>query len=212
MITWQEAFQHCPLIAILRGIRPEEALDVAQALIGQGFTMIEVPLNSPNPLESISLLSQAFSGRALVGAGTVLTGGDVEAVANAGGRLIVAPNIDLSVARTTKEAGLVYGPGVTTVSEAFTALHAGADFLKLFPADAVSPLVVKAARTVLPSELPLFPVGGITNEKMQAYVEAGASGFGLGSNLYSPGTSASQVAERAQKFVAAYRSMLVPMP
>lgn len=208
MITWQEAFHRCPLVAILRGIRPDEALDVAQALIDQGFTLIEVPLNSPSPLESISRLSQAFSDQALVGAGTVLTGGDVEAVSNAGGRLIVAPNIDLAVARAARESGLVYGPGVATVSEAFTALHSGADFLKLFPADAMPPAIVKAAVTVLPPEIPLLPVGGITHEKMHAYVEAGASGFGLGSNLYSPGTSASQVAERAQRFVAAYRSAL----
>ncbi|RTQ99585.1 2-dehydro-3-deoxy-6-phosphogalactonate aldolase [Halomonas nitroreducens] len=208
MITWQEAFHRCPLVAILRGIRPDEALDVAHALIDQGFTLIEVPLNSPSPLESISRLSQAFSDQALVGAGTVLTGGDVEAVSNAGGRLIVAPNIDLAVARAARDAGLTYGPGVATVSEAFMAIEAGADFLKLFPADAMPPAVVKAASTVLPPEIPLLPVGGITNEQMNVYLEVGASGFGLGSNLYSPRTSASQVAERAQRFVAAYRSAL----
>jgi 2-dehydro-3-deoxyphosphogalactonate aldolase len=208
MITCKEAFQRCPLVAILRGIAPDEAVDVGQALIEQGFTMIEVPLNSPYPLVSIGRLSQAFSDQVLVGAGTVLLASDVEAVAGAGGRLIVAPNIDLGVARAAKAAGLIYGPGVATVSEAFTAIQAGADFLKLFPAEAMSPAAVKLASTVLPSDIPLIPVGGITNERMQAYVKAGAGGFGLGSNLYTPGMSATQVAQRARQFVAAYRAVI----
>lgn len=198
-------FGQCPLVAIIRGVRPDEVESIGEALIGAGVRIIEVPLNSPDPLESIERLARAFGDRALIGAGTVLDQRDVARVADAGGRIIVSPNAVPDVISATVEAGLVAAPGYFTPSEAFIALRAGAQALKLFPAEAASPAVVKAQRAVLPPGIPLIVVGGITPDKMAAYRDAGASGFGLGGALYKPGMAANQVAENALSFVGALR-------
>lgn len=196
-------FAEAPLIAILRGLPPEHAEDVGAALIDAGLRIIEVPLNSPDPLVSIARLAARFGGEALIGAGTVLDPADVARIAEAGGGLIVAPNTDVWVIRAAKAAGLASAPGCFTPTEAFAALEAGADALKLFPAEAASPAVVKALRAVLPRDVPLIVVGGITPAGMAAYRAAGANGFGLGSALYSPGMTAAEVGQRARAFVAA---------
>lgn len=196
-------FAACPLIAILRGLPPEDAEAVGEALVAAGITIIEVPLNSPAPFDSIARLAQRLGGAALIGAGTVLGVADVARVAEAGGGLIVAPNTDARVIRAAKAAGMAAAPGCLTPSECFAALEAGADALKLFPAEAASPAVVKALRAVLPRAVPLLPVGGIVPASMAAYRAAGADGFGLGSALYAPGMRAAEVAERARAFVAA---------
>lgn len=198
-------FSALPLIAILRGVRPDEAVAVAAALLDAGFRVIEVPMNSPEPLESIRRLAAAFGDRARVGAGTVLTVQQVRDVAAAGGTLIVSPNANPDVIRTTKAAGLWSAPGVATPTEGFAALDAGADMLKLFPAEQMGPSVVKAWRAVFPREVPLVPVGGVTVDTMAAFVAAGAAGFGLGSALYKPGMTAADVRTAADAFVAAWR-------
>jgi 2-dehydro-3-deoxyphosphogalactonate aldolase len=195
-----------PLVAILRGITPDEAVPVGQALVEQGFRIVEVPLNSPQPLHSIERLARAFGAQALVGAGTVTDPAQVPAVAAAGGRLIVMPHADAALIGAVKAAGLWCVPGVATPTEAFAALAAGADALKLFPAELLTPPVLKALRAVLPRELKLLPVGGITPQNLGAYVAAGASGFGLGSALYKPADAAAQVRARAQAFVRAWRA------
>ncbi|MDH5356195.1 MAG: 2-dehydro-3-deoxy-6-phosphogalactonate aldolase [Gammaproteobacteria bacterium] len=176
-----------PLVAVLRGITPEQAVDVGQVLVGAGFTIIEVPLNSPDALESIRLLSAAFSDRALTGAGTVLSVKDAEDIAAVGGNLIVMPHSDPEVIRAAKNLGCIVMPGVMTPTEAFAALNNGADALKLFPAEVISPAALKAMRAVLPRETVLLPVGGINPDNMADYWASGASGFGLGSNLFKPG-------------------------
>jgi 2-dehydro-3-deoxyphosphogalactonate aldolase len=193
--------KHLPLVAILRGIQPSEVIDVADALMAQRFSLIEVPLNSPDPLASIAALARHVRGRALIGAGTVLTELQVRQVADAGGRLIVMPHADVAVIRAAKGLGLLCLPGVCTPTEAFAALAAGADGLKLFPAEAMPPAIVKALRAVLPAATRLYPVGGIQPQGMRAYLEAGVSGFGLGSALYKPGDRAEQVSAHAQRFV-----------
>ena len=197
--------QDLPLIAILRGIRPQEVPAAADALTSAGFRIIEIPLNSPEPLESLRHLA----GRTglLVGAGTVLSPGEVEAVAAAGGRLMVAPNADREVIATAKRLGMVALPGVATPTEAFAALAAGADGLKMFPAEILPPKAVKAWRAVLPASIALLPVGGITPESMADYLAAGADGFGLGSALYKPGMSAAELGQRAKAFAEAYRAL-----
>ena len=197
--------QQLPLIAILRGIRPEEVPAAADALTGAGFRIIEIPLNSPQPLESIRHLA----GRSglLIGAGTVLSPGEVEGVAAAGGRLMVAPNADREVIAAAKRLGMVALPGVATPTEAFAALAAGADGLKMFPAEILPPKALKAWRAVLPAGIPLLPVGGITPETMADYLAAGANGFGLGSALYKPGMSAAELGQRAKAFAEAYRAL-----
>ena len=204
MTAWQGRLAALPLIAILRGIRPAEALPVGAALIAAGFVAIEVPLNSPEPLASIGQLAAAFGERALIGAGTVLDPAQVGQVGAAGGRLIVMPHGDPTVIAAAKAAGLLCVPGVATPTEAFAALAAGADALKLFPAEALPPAVVKAWRAVLPATVWLLPVGGITPATLAPYLAAGASGFGLGSALYRAGMSAPEVAERARAFRDAY--------
>ncbi|MBB3104619.1 2-dehydro-3-deoxy-6-phosphogalactonate aldolase [Azomonas macrocytogenes] len=196
-----------PLVAILRGITPDEILPVGQVLYDAGFRLIEIPLNSPQPLESIRLLASELGERCLVGAGTVLQTTQVEQVAAVGGRLIVMPHSDARVIRAAKSAGLFCAPGVATPSEGFAALEAGADALKLFPAEQIAPTVVKAWRAVFARDIALLPVGGVAPDNMQPYLDAGASGFGLGSALYKPGMTAEQVAGQAAAFVAAWRRL-----
>jgi 2-dehydro-3-deoxyphosphogalactonate aldolase len=193
----------CPLVAIVRGVRPQESVEIGSALFEAGFRIIEVPLNSPHPLRSIELLASHFGESALIGAGTVLDPEQVKEVASAGGRLIVSPATDADVIGATVAAGLVSSPGYYTPTEAFAALKAGAHALKLFPAEASSPAVVKAQRSILPRSVPLLVVGGIGPADMAAYFEAGADGFGLGSALYKPGQSAAQVADQANAFIEA---------
>ena len=200
----QRRLARLPLIAILRGLRPDEATPIGEALLEAGFVAIEVPLNSPEPLASIERLARAFGDRALIGAGTVLQAAEVEQVAAAGGQLIVMPHGDPAIIRAAKSRGLLCVPGVATPTEAFAALAAGADALKLFPAEALPPGVVKAWRAVLPKDLWLLPVGGITPETMAPYLEAGANGFGLGSALYRAGMSMADVARSARAFGAAW--------
>lgn len=197
----------CPLIAILRGVRADEVADIGTALVDAGIRIIEVPLNSPDPLDSIAALAARCGGDALVGAGTVLDPLDVGRVADAGGQIIVAPNADPAVIRETVARGMASAPGVFTPTEAFAALGAGAHALKLFPAEAAPPPVVKAMRAVLPKDVPLLVVGGITPEAMAAYVAAGASGFGLGGALYAPGVSAPEIHRRAKGFVASWSEL-----
>lgn len=196
----------CPLVAILRGVKPDEVLDIGDALINAGFKIIEVPLNSPEPLESIRLLSDKFSGDALIGAGTVLDPTSVQGIAEAGGRLIVMPHAGGDVVLAAKSRDLVAVPGFATPTEAFAMIEAGADGLKLFPAEASGPPVLKAMRAVLPKDVPVLPVGGISPEKMAGYFEAGANGFGLGSALYKPGLSAGEVGENARRFIEALKA------
>lgn len=200
---FQSAMQALPLVAILRGLTPAEAEPVGDALVGAGFRLLEVPLNSPEPLASIALLRRRFPD-ALMGAGTVLDAAQVRAVHEAGGELIVAPNFDAAVVAEARRLGMVSLPGVMTPTEAFGALAAGATGLKLFPAELASPAVVKALLAVLPRGTALMPVGGISPDNMQPWRDAGAAGFGIGSSLYKPGKSAAAVAADAIKFVAAY--------
>ena len=207
MITFDDALAELPLIAILRGLEPAQAIEVGGVLVEAGFRLIEVPLNSPKPFESIARLAEAFGDRAMIGAGTVLDPVAVSAVAGAGGRLIVMPHCDQDVIEAAKARGLTCCPGVATPTEAFAALESGADALKLFPAEAIPPAVVRALRAVLPEDLRLLPVGGITPDKLAPYVEAGARGFGLGSALYRPGMAIEEIATRAADFVAAWRAL-----
>jgi len=195
--------EECPLVAILRGLTPDEAEAVGEALVEAGFRLIEVPLNSPRPLESIARLAARFGEVAMIGAGTVTTAAQVAEVRDAGGALIVSPHTDERVIAATAAAGLVSLPGFLTPSEAFAALRAGAHALKLFPAEVATPAVLKAQRAVLPRDVPILPVGGIDPERMAPWLAAGADGFGLGSALFRPGMTASEVSERARQFVAA---------
>jgi 2-dehydro-3-deoxyphosphogalactonate aldolase len=197
------AFVRCPLVAILRGVKPGEVEGIGEALVEAGFTLIEVPLNSPDPLESIARLSRTFAGRAVIGAGTVLRETDVAAVRAAGGTMIISPNANIAVIAAAAAAGLVSLPGVSTPTEAFAALDAGATALKLFPAEGSSPYVLKAMRAVLPKGTRVLPVGGIAPDTMKPWLEAGADGFGVASALYKPGFTAAEVRERARAFVAA---------
>ena len=197
------ALSSLPLIAILRGVTPAEALPIGQALVSTGWALIEVPLNSPQPLDSMAAMVEAFP-QAMVGAGTVLTPSDVRNVHAAGGQLIVSPNFNPAVVREAVRLGLVCLPGVMTATEAFAALDAGAAGLKMFPAEMATPAVIKALRAVLPASTVVLPVGGITPESMAAYLDAGANGFGIGSALYKPGMAADTVTANAIQFRAAY--------
>ena len=200
------AMQALPLVAILRGIQPAEVRTIADKLYEQGFRVIEVPLNSPTPFESIALLRQHLPADAVVGAGTVLDSAAVQRVRDAGGTLIVMPHADVAVISAAKRSGMICVPGVATVTEAFAALHAGADALKLFPAELINPAALKSMRSVLPASVRLLPVGGIRPVLMGEYVRAGASGFGLGSALYSPQSDPDTVSQRAAEFVAAWNN------
>lgn len=192
-----------PLIAILRGVKPHEALAIGAALVEAGIVIIEVPLNSPDPFASIATLVRAYGDRALIGAGTVMSEKDVARVADAGGRLIVTPHADAAVVAAAKMRGMLAAPGFFTPAEAFAMLRAGADALKLFPAEAGSPAMLKAIRAVLPPEVPVLPVGGIAPGNMTPWFEAGAAGFGIGSAIYKPGDTATAVAAKARAFMAA---------
>jgi 2-dehydro-3-deoxyphosphogalactonate aldolase len=201
-----------PLIAVLRGIAPEAVPGIAAALVEHGFAILEVPLNSPRPFESIAILAERFGGRCLVGAGTVTAVDQVTQVNAAGGRLIVMPHADAAVIREAKRQGLVCVPGVATPTEAFAALAAGADGLKMFPADQLPASALKAWRAVLPPDTLLLPVGGIRPDDMAPYWEAGANGFGTGSHLYRPGASADAVRAAAAAYRTAFQALRVPTP
>jgi 2-dehydro-3-deoxyphosphogalactonate aldolase len=203
--TLAQALAQLPLIAILRGLTPAEAPAIGEALVSSGFAIIEVPLNSPEPLESIAALTQQFP-QTLIGAGTVLNAQQVKDVHAAGGRLVVAPNFNPAVVGQALALNMVVLPGVATPTEAFAALDAGAHGLKLFPAEMISPATVKALRAVLPKASALMPVGGITPDNMAVYRSAGATGFGLGSALYAPGRNTELVSEKAAAFVRAWQA------
>jgi 2-dehydro-3-deoxyphosphogalactonate aldolase len=205
LAAFDAAFASCPLIAILRGVRPDEVVAIGEELVAAGFTLIEVPMNSPDPLDSVARLVAALGDRAMIGAGTVLTVDQVAAMRDAGGRMVISPNTNIDVIRASAAAGLVSLPGIATPSEALAALDAGATALKLFPAEAASPTILKAMRAILPGGLRILPVGGIVPEGMAPWRQAGAAGFGLGSALYKPGMTADEVGARARAFVAALR-------
>ena len=202
----------CPLVAVLRGITPGEISAVGSALIAAGIRILEVPLNSPEPFESIARLSDLAGDDALVGAGTVLDVPSVERVAAAGGRLVVSPSTDIEVIAATVALGMASLPGFFTPSEAFAALKAGAHGLKFFPAEAGSPAVIKAMKAVLPRGVPVLAVGGMTPEGVAAWAAAGADGFGLGASLYKPGTSAEAAGAMAARFVAALTPSVAIIP
>jgi len=201
--AFDAAFASCPLVAILRGVRPDEVVAIGEELVAAGFTLIEVPMNSPDPLDSVARLVAALGDRAMIGAGTVLTPAQVDSVREAGGRMVISPNMNADVIRASVAAGMVSLPGIATPTEALAALDAGATALKLFPAEAASPAVLKAMRAILPRETRVLPVGGIVPDGMGPWREAGAAGFGLGSALYKPGLSADAVGANARAFVAA---------
>jgi 2-dehydro-3-deoxyphosphogalactonate aldolase len=202
---WESVLNTLPLIGILRGVEPGDALAVAGALQAAGFLCVEVPLNSPNALKSISEIRRHFDDRLLVGAGTVLTEAEVDAIQQAGAQLCVCPNTNPGVIAAARTRELIAVPGIATPTEALVAMSAGASALKLFPAEAASPAVLRALKAVLPASLPIFPVGGITTAHIASYVAAGAAGFGIGSALFAPGVSADTVAQRATLFVKAWQ-------
>lgn len=198
----------CPLVAILRGLTPSEAPKVGQILFEAGFRMLEVPLNRPGAIDAIHALLRNAPGDALIGAGTVLSVQDVDAVKEAGGRLIVSPHCAPEVISHAAKSGMIALPGVATPTEAFQALAAGAHGLKLFPAEMIPPAAVKAIRSILPGDAPLFPVGGIQPQNMAAYVAAGATGFGIGGSLYQPGVDETAMRRAAEAFMNARRNLL----
>jgi 2-dehydro-3-deoxyphosphogalactonate aldolase len=199
-----------PLVAILRGLAPADAPDVGRALFDAGFRLLEVPLNRPGALESIAALAKMAPSDAIVGGGTMLTVADVNAVHQAGGRLMVSPNTDVRVIRRGVELDMLCAPGVATPTEAFTALEAGAHALKIFPAEMVGCAGLKAMKTVLPAGTHLWPVGGVTEQSIFEWFVAGATGFGIGGNLYKPGLGAVELAQRARGFVDAWRAIKHP--
>ena len=195
-------FADCPLVAIIRGVTPDEVEEIGEALVAGGVRIVEVPLNSPDPLESVRRLSRKLGNRALVGAGTVLTTQQVRDVKEAGGQIVVSPNTNAEVIRATVDAGMVSSPGYFTPTEALAALEAGAHALKLFPAEGATPTVLRAQRAVLPKEVPVLAVGGILPDNMRPWLEAGANGFGLGGGIYKPGQSPAETERKAKAYVA----------
>jgi 2-dehydro-3-deoxyphosphogalactonate aldolase len=206
-MTLDEALSDCPVVAILRGVRPDEVLDHAQALFAAGVRGIETPLNSPDPIASIRKLAEAYGDRMAVGAGTVLTAEQVDAVAQAGGRIIVAPNTEPEVIRRAIALGLDPAPGFATATEAFSALGAGARHLKLFPAVTYGPPHLKQLKAVLPVEAVIWAVGGVGPDSMQAWWSAGARAFGLGGEIYRAGQTVGETADKAARVVAAARAL-----
>jgi 2-dehydro-3-deoxyphosphogalactonate aldolase len=196
----------CPLVAIIRGVTPDEAEAIGEAIYESGIRIIEVPLNSPDPMRSIERLAAKFGDRMLVGGGTVLQADQVHAVKESGGGLIVSPNTNVEVIEETVEAGLVSSPGYFTPSDAFDALEAGATALKLFPAEAASPAVLKAQRAVIPPSVPILIVGGVKPDSLGPWVNAGADGFGLGGGLYQPGQSPAETLDKARAYVAGLKA------
>jgi len=201
---WEASIAENPLIAILRGLAPDQAIPVAEVLVEAGFRFIEVPLNSPEPLKSISAIAQKFGDKVVAGAGTVLSADDVTDVVETGGQLIVAPNMDSRVGNRARELGASWCPGVATPTEAFAALELGAVMLKLFPAELIPPKGVKAMRAVLPADVSIAMVGGITPETMHDYLDAGANSFGLGSALFKPEYEIDEIRQRAMSFITAF--------
>lgn len=210
MTLWNEKFKEMPLVAILRGLSPEEAIDVSTVLVEAGIKILEVPLNSPNPLESISKMKAHFMDQAIIGAGTVLTGEAAKQVHDNGGELIVAPNLNADVAAMSKKCSMIYCPGILTPTEAFNALALGADALKIFPADAHPPSYIKSIRAVLPRDTTIIPTGGVEPDTIATYYQVGANGFGAGSSLYKPGKSLNEIAEMAAKLVSATKDVIHP--
>jgi 2-dehydro-3-deoxyphosphogalactonate aldolase len=203
-MTLDQALEACGIVAILRGVSPDEVIEISQALYDNGIRVVEVPLNSPEPFKSIELLAKAFAGRMVVGAGTVLSVQDVNVLKASGGQISVSPDCNEAVIARAVEVGMVPLPGVFTPTEAFTAIRAGATHLKLFPAEAASPAVIKAWKAVLPKTVKIYAVGGVTPDNMGDWLAAGASGFGIGSSIYKPGMSSAQVGEAAGKLVSAW--------
>lgn len=203
---WTLVLSSMPLVAILRGIKPREAVCAVEALADAGFLCVEVPLNSPDAVKSIVKLRERFDGKLLIGAGTVLTASELAAADRAGAQLVVSPNTVPALVIAAKQRGLVSIPGFATPTEAFAATDAGADALKLFPAELASPPVLRALKAVLPASRPVLPVGGITVDNMAAYVAAGAAGFGIGSSIYAPGTPPEVIGVRAAAFVRAWHA------
>lgn len=210
LVTLTEAMSACPLIAVLRWITPHEVENITAILVEAGFRLIEVPLNSPDPLDSIERIARRFGSEVLIGAGTVMSPTDVLRVREAGGRLVVMPHADIAVVAAAKEQDMACFPGVLTPTEGFATLAAGADGLKVFPAEAISPAVLKAWRAVFARHIPLMPTGGVTPESMKPWVDAGASGFGIGGNLYRPGRSLVEIRDSAMAFVDAWRATQSP--
>ncbi len=209
MARIEDWLAQCPLVAILRGIRPEEVVDVCVALEQAGIRIVEVPMNSPNAFSSIALLAGRFADTLLIGGGTVMDSTQVARIADAGGRLIVSPHADAAVVEAAKKKGMTALPGFATPTEAFAMIAAGADGLKLFPAEANPPKVLRALRAVLPKQMPVLPVGSITPDNMAEYWAAGANGFGLGSALYKPGDLPGAVATKATAFMKAFGGLVV---
>lgn len=207
MSEWFQQIAAMPLVAILRDLAPEDAATVGRALINGGLTCIEVPLNSPRAPESIATLA-GLAGDRLIGAGTVLTPAQVDEVAQAGGRIIVSPNLNTEVIKRTKALGLISLPGIATPSEAFAAIEAGADGLKLFPAEMHSPSTLKAMKAVLPLEIPIFVVGGISADTLAPWLQAGADGFGIGSSLFRPGIGVDELSRRTREITEAWRAIV----
>jgi len=206
-MTMKDWFARCPLIAILRGVRPDEVVAVCHALERAGVAIVEVPMNSPEPLVSIGKLAQTFGERLLIGAGTVMTPEMVRAVHGVGGQLLVTPHADPELVRTAKGLGMMAAPGFFTPAEAFSLLRAGADAIKLFPAEAANPATVKAVRAILPPGTLVVPVGGVSVENIPDWTAAGAAGFGIGSSIYKPGDTPEIVEKKARALVAAVRGL-----
>lgn len=207
MEQWQDALKTLPLVAILRGIRPSEAIAIGEMLMQAGFKIVEVPLNSPEPFDSIKLLVQALGSRAIVGAGTVLNVADVETLKAVGGQICISPNANPAVIRRAKELGLISFPAFFTPTEAFCAVEAGADAIKLFPAELAGTTGLKAMKAVLPKHIPVFPVGGVNPDNMQDFIEAGAAGFGIGSAVFKPGDTPEVVYKKAKAFVDGWQRL-----